>query len=135
MSELTFHKTLDENELKSIQNELVKEISMDWQGIRDIYGGSTYLVAKVNSKVQGVVTIRDGDEFSEIYKLYVAPGARKLGIGRKLFYLALDHATQMGNTEVGIQAVGGSEGFWNRILPRRGVEIIEDRAIIKLGHG
>ncbi|TON85192.1 hypothetical protein CGH50_24145, partial [Vibrio parahaemolyticus] len=102
MSKLSFHKTSDENELKTIQNELSMEINTRWPGIRDIYGGSTYIVAIVDSKAQGVVTIRDGEEFSEIYKLYVAPKARRSGIGKKLFYLALEHINQQGIMEVGI---------------------------------
>ncbi|EHZ2552405.1 GNAT family N-acetyltransferase [Vibrio vulnificus] len=135
MSKLSFHKTSDENELKTIQNELSMEINTRWPGIRDIYGGSTYIVAIVDSKAQGVVTIRDGEEFSEIYKLYVAPKARRSGIGKKLFYLALEHISQQGIMEVGIQAVGDSANFWNRTLPQKGVEIVGDRAIIQLSEG
>lgn len=64
-----------------------------------IYGDvqSGAWVAYVNPRACGSVALRpSGQDGAELKRLYVAPTARGLGLGRKLLHRALDTAIQMG---------------------------------------
>jgi ribosomal protein S18 acetylase RimI-like enzyme len=78
----------------------------------------TYLVARVNYKISGMVAIED----NKITKLYVLPERHRQGIGRKLFEVAEKIITGKGFRKLSLVAVGKSPIPFYRAM---GMHIIE----------
>jgi len=111
--------------LDELQRSLDAEPAL---GIADIRGTHpvyppTYFVAIDNDKAAGVATLRPSSEScAELYKLYVAPTHRRLGIGMKLVNHVMDVLKSEGFSELDIEIIDQSLDFWKRVTEHRKCE-------------
>ncbi len=112
---LTFIENPSFEELQKIQDQLSFEKGL---GIEDIWCSLNpyYLLAEKSGKNVGVLSISVGEEFAEIYKLYVPKEHRRKGVGRALFDHAVTVLRLRGIKKIGIEAVGDSHYFWDKII-------------------
>ncbi|NVZ91313.1 GNAT family N-acetyltransferase [Pseudomonas yamanorum] len=76
----------------------------------------------------GFCTINVCDEFAELYRFFVAPEYRRLGIGRSTLNLLSQYVTsEFGFSEFYMESLGKEAGeFWRKAL--------EDFSVSKAGH-
>ncbi|MEH6393933.1 GNAT family N-acetyltransferase [Pseudoalteromonas sp.] len=108
-----------ENPPVGVLNKVQEQLSFEQGlGIVDIWCclNPSYLLAVESGENAGVLSLSVGDEMAEVYKLYVPKGHRRKGVGRALFNHAVSLLREQEIKEIGIETVGDSGLFWNKII-------------------
>jgi ribosomal protein S18 acetylase RimI-like enzyme len=75
--------------------------------------------AIVNEQIAGFYALGHKDDRLELLHMWVRPDAMRHGIGRSLFFHALERAKALGFRELEIESDPNAEGFYRRMGARR----------------
>lgn len=102
--------------LEELQLELKNEPNV---GIVDIWAGprdATFYVVLKNSEPVAVATVCGSTNCPELYKLYVIPSSRRLGIAEQLFNHVMLSVKHAGADELLVETTNKSALFWDEII-------------------
>ena len=68
------------------------------------------IVCTINNKICGTGTLTD----NKIHAIYTDPAFQRKGIGKRIIYCLLQEAKQQGMSNVLVEAIPGSKGFYEK---------------------
>lgn len=98
------------SEVQAVQG-LLRACGLPWEDIHDHF--DHFLVARQGKRIVGAVGLEHAGSSGVIRSLAVAEEFRGTGIGRQLYRRIVDHARQLGVTELGLLTTT-AEGFFER---------------------